>query len=98
MPTIKVYWDAGDCLHCQSDSSGTVAETGHNQCVKLLLAHKDVDVNVKKEVGKTQLHYTVAAGKSEGVKSVIVRKNIDVNTQTKYGSTQVHGPVCGRFS
>jgi ankyrin repeat protein len=70
---------------------------GHTECCKLLLEHKDIDVNAKDidanakdQSGWTALHWACIRGNSECCKELLNHKDIDVNITNNAGDTALH--------
>ena len=60
---------------------------GRTECVKLLLAARDIDVNKADKNGSTPLHWAAREGHSECVKLLLAARDIDVNKAGEYGCT-----------
>ena len=71
-----------------SSSPLTVAAIhGYNKIIELLLANKDIEVNLQTSGGWTALHFAAAKGKPECVELLLKHRNIDVNLRNGTGST-----------
>ena len=57
------------------------AKNGKTEIVELLLAKKDIDVNIKDNDGETPLHKAVEVGVTEIVKLLLSKENIDMNAR-----------------
>ena len=78
-------------------------ENGNTECVGLLLAHKNIDVNARTINGVlnlgdyTPLHLAAASGKTECLRLLLSASGIDVNSQTTggmmKGMTPLHSAV-----
>ena len=57
---------------------------GHLEVVKLLLAQKGIDLNVRNDTGNTAIHYAALNGKEEIVQ-LLVTAGADVNIKNEFG-------------
>ncbi|KAJ9658996.1 hypothetical protein H2198_003425 [Neophaeococcomyces mojaviensis] len=72
---------------------GYAASQGHEELVRLLLAHK-ADINAKSEDGWTALHEAALRG-HEAVVRLLLAHKADVNAKAKHGGTALHGAALG---
>ena len=58
----------------------------HTDCVKVLLAHKDITVNAQDEDGYTPFHYCAKNGKIECLR-LHLQEDIDINSVNQNNAT-----------
>ncbi|MBQ2379866.1 MAG: ankyrin repeat domain-containing protein [Akkermansia sp.] len=67
------------------------ADEGHTECMKILLAHPDIDVNQADIMGRTALIKAIMSDSTECVKLLLAHPDIDVNKQDgRIGNAAIH--------
>ncbi|KAH6909555.1 hypothetical protein BKA70DRAFT_1425974 [Coprinopsis sp. MPI-PUGE-AT-0042] len=65
------------------------SKRGHDEAVKLLLAHPEIDVNPQNHDGDTALVGACAEGQEAPVKLLLAHPNVDVNLSANDGTTAI---------
>ena len=68
----------------------SAVDTGTIECVKVLLEHRGIDVNVQNEKGLIALHIAVENGLTESVRELLSDKRINVDIATNKGETPLN--------
>jgi len=64
------------------------------EIVALLLAHPNIDVNLKNTFGQTAFFNALVLGRVESVKLLLEDSRVDINERANCGSTPIHKAMC----